>query len=364
MKASIVLGAGFGDEGKGNFVNHLTKHDPKHSIVVRFNGGHQAGHTVIHGDKRHVFSSFGSGTLNNVPTYWSKYCTVYPIGFNREYNALVKLGIDPVIYIDPMCPITTPFDIICNKESEQINGHGSCGLGFGKTVWRHETLDHSYRIFAKDLNNPWILRQKLVTLMRFYGYDRIDLIDDFINHCNMMLERVSFAYPAILFNYDHLIFEGAQGILLDREHGIFPHVTRSHTNSKNAIEILDYLNVEDIDVYYMTRCYSTRHGNGPFFEDVINPNNPDETNVYNEHQGSFKIAPFYYKNLQYSIDTDRIYNINHVLRSNRTIVVTCMDQLDQYPVYRDDLGGYDSLDRSDFKELFPNNTIFVDKPNY
>lgn len=366
MKISVVLGAGFGDEGKGNFVNHLCKENPEHTLVVRFNGGQQAGHTVVHNGQRHVFSNFGSGTLQGVPTYWSKYCTVYPMGFNREYDALQEMGIQPMISFDPMCPVTTPYDILCGRTEESSSQHGSCGAGFGKTVWRHETLDHSYRIFVKDLANEWILQQKLNALAAFYGLD-ID-IEPFVQSAKQMYSRIDLIPErwAVerLFPHGHLIFEGAQGILLDREHGIFPNVTRSHTTSKNVFEILNRHGFADVGVgiYYMTRCYSTRHGNGPFFPDSISVNNPDETNKFNEWQGEFKIAPFYYPNLQYAIQSDFVYNVAHVPYQH--IVVTCMDQLDEYPVYMNN-GEIDKLNKDDFMGLFSAyDTIFVDKSDF
>ena len=87
---SIVVGSLFGDEGKGAHVNYLCSQVNK-PLVIRFNGGHQVGHTVVIGDKRHPFSNFGSGTLQGAPTYWSEFCTVSPIGVKKEGQALSKL---------------------------------------------------------------------------------------------------------------------------------------------------------------------------------------------------------------------------------------------------------------------------------
>ena len=72
MICSAVIGLGFGDEGKGSVVSYLTKACDS-TIVARFSGGHQVGHTVCTNNTRHVFSNFGSGTLNGTPTYWSKF---------------------------------------------------------------------------------------------------------------------------------------------------------------------------------------------------------------------------------------------------------------------------------------------------
>lgn len=332
MKISIVLGCGFGDEGKGNVTNWLTSHSDN-TLVVRFNGGHQAGHTVINHDVRHVFSSFGSGTLNGTPTFWSKYCTIYPPGFNREYDALIESGVEPRIFVDPMCPITTPFDIESGRANELMSKHGSCGSGFGRTIWRHETLDHSYRIFAKDITSEWILLQKLEMIRNLESsVGRNTDIDGFIEQCRIWRERISIELESrILPNFNHLVFEGAQGILLDREHGIFPHVTRSHTTSKNAIEIIERNFKDfDIDIYYVSRCYQTRHGYGPLKDEctadelgLINIEN--ETNVNNQWQGKFRYAPFDFDLFLYAVRSDCV--LNDALPITRNYIITCMDHL-------------------------------------
>lgn len=362
MQVLIVLGTGFGDEGKGNVTNWLTKEDKK-SLVVRFNGGHQAGHTVIHNDKRHVFSSFGSGTLNGTPTFWSKYCTIFPTGFIREFDALSDLGSSPEIYVDPLCPITTPFDIDDARFHESNLLHGSCGSGFGKTIWRHETLDHSYRIFAKDLCNEWILREKLKYLSQLvggYGQYEID-VENFIRNCQHFCNRVVFIseqdFP--ITNFDNIVFEGAQGILLDREHGIFPHVTRSHTTSKNALEICQRWGIHNPEIHYVSRCYQTRHGNGPLLGETSTSNLEligieNETNVTNRWQGEFRYAPFSPELFDYSIRTDKCYSGENC---KRKFVFTCMDQFEDYIPILDKDGIAQTIKKETFMQMFPKNDI-------
>lgn len=370
MKISIVLGCGFGDEGKGNVTNWLSKNRDE-PLVVRFNGGHQAGHTVIHDGNRHVFSSFGSGTLNGTPTFWSKYCTIYPPGFNLEYEALIKLRVEPIIYVDPMCPITTPFDIESGRATERFLRHGSCGSGFGRTVWRHETLDHSHRIFAKDLFNDWILLQKLEMIRNLESsVGRNTDINEFIDQCKIWRNRIYLQSESKTFSqFNDVIFEGSQGILLDREHGIFPHVTRSHTTSKNAIEIIER-NFKDfkIDIYYVSRCYQTRHGNGPVFgecsvTDLELINFKDETNKSNEWQGTFRYAPFSLDMFNYAKLSDSCYNSH--LKCSKTNVITCLDQFEDYiPAIRKD-GATFLSSKNDFLDLgcFPGKTIFSFSPD-
>src|SRR5687767_1189741 len=98
----IVIGTQFGDEGKGAVVNHFVKEAIGHghsTIVVRFSGGPQASHTVVHGDKRHAFSSFGAGTFQNKPTFWSKYCLTEPGAFVKERDRILELGFNPTVYV-------------------------------------------------------------------------------------------------------------------------------------------------------------------------------------------------------------------------------------------------------------------------
>ena len=96
MGNSVVIGLGFGDEGKGLVTNYLSSPS---SLVCRFSGGHQAGHTVIENGKRHVFSNYGAGPLKGAPTYWSQFCTFEPIGFLKERAILrKKVDIDEIGY--------------------------------------------------------------------------------------------------------------------------------------------------------------------------------------------------------------------------------------------------------------------------
>ena len=152
-----VIGLGFGDEGKGNIVNYLCSQHPN-PLVVRYNGGHQAGHTVVHEGTRHVFSNFGSGTLQGKPTYWSRNCTVEPIGMMKEYKILYEKKARPILlYVNPEAMVTTPYDIQMNIEREAHYGHGTVGVGFGDTIARNL---RGYRLFFRDLFYPKILNEK------------------------------------------------------------------------------------------------------------------------------------------------------------------------------------------------------------
>ncbi len=315
----IVLGLGYGDEGKGLTTSFLCS-KVKNPIVVRFNGGNQAGHTVVYNGKRHVFSGFGSGSLQGVPTYWSSYCTFYPSSFLREYNLLDN----PKIYVNPLCPVTTPFDIDYNRTMEKYNKHGSVGMGFGATIKRQEDY---YKLFVQDLFFEPVLIAKLNSIAKHYNATDVDeQIAIFLKAVKEVKNIITLADNSILNEYEP-IFEGAQGILLDMDFGFFPNVTRSNTTTKNALSIYP-----SKEVYYVTRSYLTRHGNGymPNEKNLYLSNNENETNKSHDYQGEFRTAELNIDLLNYALLCD-----NHFSPSlKKNLVITC---LDQYPIDVNDL---------------------------
>jgi adenylosuccinate synthase len=129
----------------------------------------------------------------------------------------------------------------------------------------------------------------------------------------------------------NVIFEGAQGILLDQDFGFFPNVTPSNTTSKNVIEIIGE-DDDHLDIYYVTRSYQTRHGNGFMSNEtpLLLKNNEKETNRSHEFQGNFRIGKLDIDLLNYSLECDSYFSKH----ANRHLVITCIDQ---YPIDIDDL---------------------------
>ena len=355
MKAKIVIGANFGDEGKGLVTDYLCAHENQ-CVVVRFNGGAQAGHTVLTPDgKRHVFSHFGAGTYSNAPTFLSQYFVVNPFLFVTQYfvvnpflfvKELQLLGNDQrPTYVDARAQVTTPYDILINQAIEQKRGngrHGSCGVGIGETVER--SLNHEFQLTVKNVidgdivDRLTIIRDQWVPIRcsklgvqveeQLLFSDR--LMTDYLQCCaRFTSECILEDDESSLYRCGQtLIFEGAQGLLLDEMHKWFPYVTRSRTGVHNAISILDELGIEEAEVYYVTRAYLTRHGAGPLpFEtpqlyDTID----DPTNQPHTFQGNLRFAPFNLDLFKESVDMDLDERIRGVkLRPN--VVVTCMDQV-------------------------------------
>jgi len=318
MSYYAVIGSQFGDEGKGLFTDYLCSRS-RNPLVVRFSGGQQAGHTVYHNGKSHVFSNFGAGTLKGAPTLWMNYCTFDPIGVVNEYKVLKSKGVLPRLYVDGRCPVTTPYDIIHNRSSVSVD-HGTCGFGVGATHQREEDF---YSLVANDLLYDFVASEKIVRIQEYYNksVDLQEFLDAvlFIRDCK---DITIINDKEFIINWiGDVIFEGSQGLLLDQNIGFFPHVTRSNTGLKN----LDLFNPE---VFYITRAYQTRHGAGPMSNFNIPHNikeNPDETNITNQYQGVFRKAILDVDLIKYAIEKDSYYARSY---TKKNLVITCLDQVE------------------------------------
>ncbi len=327
MRTSIVVGLCFGDEGKGLTASFLSQ---KNDLVVRYNGGHQAGHTVEKNGYRHIFSSFGAGTLNGAHTYWSEYCTFCPKSFYNERNALVKNGFEPIFFIHPMAMITTPFDIEANRSCQSNVNHGSVGVGFGATIKRN--VETPFKLFAVDLTYRPLLIHKLKQIANYYHCEDADeAIESFLYFVDHIQLNVC-TLAEIKNNYENIVFEGAQGIMLDMDFGFFPNVTRSNTTSKNAMQIIkdNFLSLPNI--YYVMRSYLTRHGNGFMPNETESLSFEDKTNVTHKYQGKFRQGYHSTEMLQYAIKCDSVFSGT----KNKNLIVTCLSQTDNFVLLDND----------------------------
>lgn len=361
MKAQIVIDTSFGDGGKGLTVDNLCRQAVRRSesvAVVRFSGGQQCGHTVIRDGVKHVFSTYGSGTLQGIPTYYTEHATMSLDATIVEYCKLRNLGLTPALYFHPQTRLTTPYDVAYNRAKESAafaHGragdarHGSCGMGVGATLKRHD--ETPYRVYVSDLLYPEMLERKLEGIERFYD---LKVNDERMNndrglgygngfmatfHEEAASQMEAFKVALDLFKrlqpfgianlrpnqYDRLIYEGSQGVLLDMDHGIFPNVTYGNTTCKNAIEHTSRLGISDIEMFYVTRCYLTRHGRGwmPNETPVTLVNTDEEINVTNPWQEHLRIGEFDYDLVNYALTVDSGY---HRDRYKTDLVVTCLDQ--------------------------------------
>ena len=331
--SKIVLGSTFGDEGKGITVDWLCSQS-KNPMVVRFSGGQQAGHMVVsESGLSHIFSGFGSGTLRGVPTYWSEFCTIDPIHLMSEYTVLKSKGITPKLFIDMKCPVTTPYEVFHNVQLEKFNQHGTCGFGIGQT-WQREQ-DH-YSLLVEDMFFEEIFLMKFANIIGHYY--KFGVTDEYLNKFKRcvkeMMNNPDFIFVRAVPQVDekceeyNYIFEGSQGLLLDKDNGFFPNVTRSNTGMVNALHISDLADDDIEDVFLVTRAYQTRHGNGPMTNEEYRlcvKDNPNECNKANPHQGTFRKTVLDLNLIQYAIMKEPYLAYRDV-----NLVVTCLDQLNKY----------------------------------
>lgn len=369
-----VIGAGFGDEGKGKVVSHLCATSPN-PVVVRFCGGHQAGHRVVANGKDHIFSNFGSGTLHGAPTYWSRFCTIYPTAILNEWNVLRGKDVTPILYIDGDCPVTTPYDVKFNQVFCKSNG--TCGVGYGATLQREADY---YSLLAQDLLYPEVTRIKLNAIQNYYFSKGLTLdstqerlsIDWFIEDCARLVNLpsvsivpfsrsktdlvTSFYSTLISCSYQTIIFEGAQGLMLDQNIGFFPNVTRGNTTTKNIIE----LGFSVFETYLVTRTYQTRHGRGPMTGQSIELKRDGDHNTHDEYQGNFRCAVLDADLLKYAINKDPGSRLNPVL------VVTHADTVEDFVYTRggikDSFEGPDSFALTLAKDLSIDRVMVSDSP--
>lgn len=298
MIARIVIGANWGDEGKGLMTDYLCSQGA--GIVVRFNGGAQAGHTVVTPDgERHVFRHFGSGTFCEVPTFLSQFFVVNPILFFEERAQLLELGFHPEVYAHPDCLVTTFADMFINqiKETKRAGKrHGSCGIGVHETIQRSTVKE--LNITMGDLwNGSKRLESQLTEICDKYATFRIggpivvpDAIPKFLECCSEFADCVS---PLGMGQCKDPVFEGAQGLLLDQNNKeFFPHVTHSNTGMKNVEVLCAQAGITEKEIYYVSRTYLTRHGAGPLPGEDPKLSYEDLTNHPTQFQGSLRFAPF------------------------------------------------------------------------
>lgn len=339
MRAQAVIGASFGDEGKGLTVDYLcSKGDV--GVVVRFNGGAQAGHTVVTPEgERHVFRQCGSGTFMGVPTFLSQYVSVNPIALFMELKKLNELKYAPELYASPECLVTTFADMIINRRLETKRGkdrHGSCGMGIGETIDRSKIEE--LKITMADIYNGANLESKLAEICDKYAKFRTgEVIDEprmaeaFLKACKALPEVVN---PAGIGQCKDPVFEGAQGLLLSEDNKeFFPHLTRSNTGIKNVKLLCDQAGITHLDAYYITRTYLTRHGAGPLPGQDDKMSYEDNTNNSNEYQGTLRFAPLDAEQMHIRIVNDVMSTKFKGMNVSTSVVATHQDQLERLDLH-------------------------------
>lgn len=331
MSTSIVVGMGFGDEGKGTVVDYLASRATTKPLVVRFSGGAQAAHNVIdeHG-VHHTFSQFGSATLRGSSTLLSRYCLVDPLRLFAEslhLNELLSRRSLELVAIDERAPLVTRIHQLANHNLERARGeerHGSTGLGMGMTELYRLQHEHSYPTVG-DLNRPQVLSEKLKRLyewatelsgelsLSLEDVERELLAFAEDGHLQLLTPRET---RSALWSADHLLFEGSQGALLDEWYGFHPHTTWSTVTPHNAFSLLREAGLPALaEIVGVTRTYTTRHGAGPFPSENNALGFTELHNAYGEFQGGWRIG---------ALDTTLLNYAASIVRPT-TLAVTHMD---------------------------------------
>lgn len=306
-RAYLVAGLGFGDEGKGATVDYLCR-QTQSRLVVRYNGGPQAAHNVISPDGiHHTFSQFGSGSL--LPDVWtlcSRYMLVNPLNMLRESVVLKGKGIEVLgrTAVSDESLIITPFNVALNRaKAAQRGGHSTCGQGIGQAREDHRRFGDSV-IFAGDTKKPSTLRAKL-TFLRDQSrvgfvktgqpfpisYEHIEPIAEAFEQ---WAERVTICDDAEFlhfFSSSSVIFEGAQGVLLDETFGDPDFNTWTDCTFRNALVLLSGMQTDVVRLGVL-RTYHTRHGDGPFPTEDNSLKYPELHNGNGNYQGRFRIGCF------------------------------------------------------------------------
>ena len=355
MLASAVIGANYGDEGKGLITDYLTR-KYNSQVVVRFNGGAQAGHTVQTDTHRHVFSHVSAGTFAGSNTYLGKKFIINSYLLENEVN---KLGtLTTLIYGHPGCKITTIYDMAINAVVESLRStpHGSCGVGINETVARHQcgfeltlsdVLSGSILDKIQQIHTEWIparLRQHEITEISPELHEQTGFVllnSNYEAHASIISNTVNRLINVTpLKMTGHILFEGGQGLSLDEDLGFFPHVTRSKTGLPYVIDEAEQFGITEIQPVYVTRAFVTRHGAGPLEhvgEHITDNVLIDSTNVPNQFQGTLRYAPLNLNKLCNMIMND-LNRIKSKIKVHKPVLaVTWMDQLSSdVTVYHND----------------------------
>ena len=362
QEIKIVSGASYGDEGKGLASDFFASQSSGKTVNVLTNGGPQRGHTVeLEDGRRHVFKHFGAGTFRGAETYFAEQFMVNPMEFVREYDILADLHGGPASYAAPGCRFTTPWDMLINQYLSIKNGrHNTCGFGIWETYLRYmrgqgisigrfagmsQEERHAYLCGLRD--GYFICRAKELGLTEWMGGERGELGDIFfsdglVRHYeedfDMMLSLCPVREEAFLQRFGTVIFENAQGLLLDGNREEEKDTTTpSTTGIGRVLRIVErQFRGVDVEVIYVTRSYLTRHGEG-IMENELSSSDvrkmlpcilTDRTNIENCFQGSLRYGILDEKKLADRVVTD--FGKSASARNNAYRCSVMMTHLNEY----------------------------------
>ncbi|MFA6056374.1 MAG: adenylosuccinate synthase, partial [Thermodesulfovibrionales bacterium] len=279
MPNVIVLGLQWGDEGKGKIVDVLSE---KADVVARYQGGHNAGHTVVIKNEKFILHVIPSGIL-----YKGKKCligngvVVEPASLLEEINGLKKRGIEidkSNLFLSKNAHVIMPYHMALDRENEKLRGSksiGTTGRGIGPAYC--DKINRS-GIRVADLLQPEFFKEKLKAnlfhinfllenLYKARVFNSDNIYDEYMGYAEKLKEYV--ADTDIIINKTiaeggNILLEGAQGTLLDIDHGTYPYVTSSNATAGGACTGLGIGPTKISKVLGVVKAYTTRVGAGPF----------------------------------------------------------------------------------------------------
>jgi len=277
-KNVVIIGTQWGDEGKGKIVDLITD---KVSSVVRFQGGHNAGHTLVINGNKTVLHLIPSGIFrNNVQCLIGHGVVLSMSALLKEIEELEKSGVEVKsrLKISPGCPLILPYHVALDNAREAHRGVaaiGTTGNGIGP-AYEDKVARRGLRV--GDLLDETLFSEKLKQVMEYHNFmlknyynqevvDYQKTLDEAISQASIiepMIVDIAEEIHTRMSKDENILFEGAQGALLDIDQGTYPYVTSSNTTSGGAVTGSG-IGVRDIDyVLGIVKAYTTRVGGGPF----------------------------------------------------------------------------------------------------
>ncbi|WP_331828463.1 adenylosuccinate synthase [Candidatus Blochmannia sp. SNP] len=284
VRSIVVLGAQWGDEGKGKIVDLLTS---QVQYVVRYQGGHNAGHTIVVGQEKIILHLVPSGILHNhVTTIIASGVVISPVSLIKEIEMLKKAGISTCkrIFISASCPLILSYHVAMdlareNYQASKTIGTTGCGIG---PAYEDKIARRALRV--GDLYNIENFKNKLQDIINYYNFQLVHyykmkpvnyqvVLDEVTSTSDILIDMIV-DVPELLDDAinrgNSVIFEGAQGSLLDVDHGTYPYVTSTHTIA-GSVSIGAGIGLGCIDyILGVVKAYSTRVGFGPFPTELSN----------------------------------------------------------------------------------------------
>ena len=283
MPNVVVVGLQWGDEGKGKIVDFLSE---KADVVARYQGGHNAGHTVVINNEKFILHLIPSGIL-----YKGKTCligngvVVDPAALLEEMKGLTERGVDiSNLYLSKNAHVIMPYHVALDRESERLRGAkniGTTGRGIGPCY-----CDKIGRVGIRvaDLLQPSLLREKLKSnllhinfllknLYKSSGFNVEGIVNEYTGYGEKLARYVADTDVIVnktISSKGNVLFEGAQGTLLDIDHGTYPYVTSSNAIAGGACTGMGVGPTKISKVLGIVKAYTTRVGSGPFPTEIKN----------------------------------------------------------------------------------------------